>query len=257
MNGKPEEIFLIQLNSQTMKLVKRCLLSLAVFGLTLSANAQDATAVLSKYIDAVGGKEKLAGINSVKYINTMNIMGNEGPATIVVLNGKGFRSDAEVMGSKMVQVFTDKGGWMINPMTGGSDPQALPEDQVKQNQGSIYINPFLDFEARGEKAEYLGQEKVGDVNAYKLKIADKNGSATTYYFDPTTYYLIQSVKSAEIMGQQMEVTTTFSDYRKTDYGWVIPQTMDINMGGQFSMTMKTKNVEVNTPVDASIFEMKK
>lgn len=242
--------------NKIMKLIKRSLLSLAVMAMAVSATAQDAATVLAKYIDAVGGKEKLSSIHSVKYTNTMSVMGNEAPSTIVVLNGKGFRSEAEVMGSKMVQVYTDKGGWMINPMMGGNDPQAMPEDQAKQGQGSIYVDPFLDYEARGGKVEYLGQEKVGEVNAYKLKMTDKGGSATTYYFDPSTYYMIQAVKSGEMMGQQIEITTTFSDYKKTDYGWVIPHAMDINMG-QFAFTSKVKSVEVNAPVDATIFEMKK
>ena len=58
-----------------------------------------------------------------------------------------------------------------------------------------------------------------------------------------------------MMGQQMDVTATYSDYKKTDYGWVVPQNVEINMGGQFSMTLKLKNVEVNKDVDPKIFDM--
>lgn len=240
-----------------MKSIKRCLLSLVVLATAVASYAQDAETVLAKHLEAIGGKEKLAAINSVKYTNTMSVMGNEAPATIVVLNGKGFRSEAEVMGSKMVQVFTDKGGWMINPMMGASDPQPMPEGLAKEGQTQIYAVPFLDYGAKGIKAEYGGQEKIGEVNAYKLKFTDKNGTATTAYFDPATYYLVKTVRSGDMMGQQVDITTTYSDFKKTDYGWVLPQATEINMGGQFSMTMKLNNVEVNTPVDAAIFEMKK
>lgn len=238
-----------------MKLLKRSLLSLSLFA-AVAAQAQTADEIIAKHIDAVGGKEKLSGITSVKYTNTNTIMGNEGPSTIVVLNGKGYRSDAEAMGSKMTQVVTDKGGWMINPFMGSSDPQALPEEAYKQMQEQIYVEPFLDYGARGGKAELLGQEKVGNANAYKVKLTNNNGVATTYYIDPATYYIVQTVKSGEMMGQQIEITTTYSDFKKTDYGWVVPQAVDINMG-QFAVQSKVKSVEVNTPVDAAIFEMKK
>lgn len=239
-----------------MKLVKRCLLSLSLATLAFAVQAQSPEEIFAKHIDAIGGKEKLSAITSVKMTNTNLVMGNEAPATVVILNGKGFRSEAEVMGSKMIQVFTDKGGWMVNPMMGASDPQEIPAEQAKMGQSQIYVVPLLNYPANGSKAEYLGQEKLGSVNAYKVKLTDQNNEATTYYFDPATYYLVQTVRSAEMMGQKVEVTTSFADFKKTDYGWVVPQTMEINMG-QFAITSKLKNIEVNTPVDAAIFEMKK
>lgn len=240
-----------------MKIIKRCLLSLVVLTVAIASRAQSADDIIAKYLAAVGGKEKLAGITSVKFTNTMNIMGSDAPATVTIVNGKGFRSESEFNGQKIVQVVTDQGGWMINPMMGSSDPQPLPASQLASAKDQIYIVPFLDYTVRGNKAELLGQEKVGNVNAYKIKITDKDNNSTTYYFDPSTYYLIQAVRTADMMGQPTEVTTTYSDFQKTDYGWTVPHATEVNFGGQFSMTGKVQKVEVNAPVDASIFEMKK
>ncbi|WP_121355536.1 outer membrane lipoprotein-sorting protein [Flavisolibacter nicotianae] len=239
-----------------MKFIQHCLLLFAVISSSLAVHAQTADEVIAKHLEAIGGKEKLGAITSVKMTNTNTVMGNEAPATVLILNGKGFRSEAEVMGSKMIQVFTDKGGWMVNPMMGSSDPQELPAEQAKAGQAQIFAVPLLNYAANGAKAEYVGQEKLGAINAYKLKLIDKNGEEVTFFFDPATYYLIQTVRSAEMMGQKVEVTTTFSDFKKTDFGWVVPQTTEINMG-QFAITSKLKNIEVNVPVDAAVFEIKK
>lgn len=238
-----------------MQFVKLCFLALTLFTTTVVAQAQTADDIISKHLDAVGGKEKLNGIVSVKMTNTNMVMGNEAPASIVILNGKGFRSEAEVMGSKMVQVFTDKGAWMINPMMGGGGPQAMPEEAAKAGRGQIFVEPFLDYAAKGAKVEYLGQTKAGGVNAYKIKLTDNNGIGVIYFFDPSTYHIIQAVRNGEMMGQPIEITINFSDFKKTDYGWVVPQTTEINMG-QFAITSKLKTVEVNTPVDPTVFEMK-
>jgi hypothetical protein len=237
-----------------MKIFKTCLLTLTVLFSAAMLRAQTADDIIGKYLDAIGGKEKLKGITSVKMENSLQIMGNEAPGTVTVLNGKGYRNESDFGGQKIIQVVTDNGGWMINPMMGSSDPQSLPDDQYKSGLSQIYILPLLDYKSRGDKAELLGQEKVGNVNAYKIKLTDKNNMATTFYFDPTTYYIIQQVRSGEMMGQQVDVTTTFSDYKKLDYGWVVPQSLDINMGGQFSMTAKVKNIEVNKEVDPKIFD---
>jgi hypothetical protein len=237
-----------------MKNLKISLLALTTLFSAVAIHAQSADDIIAKHLDAVGGKEKLKAINSVRMESTLEVMGNEAPNTTTVLNGKGYRNESEFNGAKIIQVYTDKSAWMVNPMAGATEPQAMPEEQMKAGQEQIFAVPLLDYAARGGKAEYLGQEKVGDVNAYKVKITTAGG-ATTYYFDPTTYYIIQAVRQAEMMGQQMDITITNSDFKKTDFGWVVPQTIGMNMGGQFSMTMKVKNVEINKDVDAKIFDM--
>ncbi len=239
-----------------MKIVKCSLLLLAVVFGTATVYAQTAEDIIAKYIEATGGKEKLSGINSVSIQNSVEMMGNELPSTTTIVNGKGFRNESDFNGQKIIQVYTDKGGWGVNPLAGSADPQPLPDEQYKAGEDQIFVIPFLDYAARGEKAELLGQEKVGDVNAYKVKVTNKDSVATTYYFDPSTNYIIKAVRTAEMMGQQMDVTTTYSDYKATDYGWVAPHTIQLDFGGQFSMTMKVQKIDINQPVDASIFEMK-
>lgn len=238
-----------------MKIANRYLLMLiAAFSFT-TIYAQTADEILSKHIEALGGKQKLSGINSVKMEALLQVMGNDAPTSVVVLNGKGYRTESEFNGQKMIQVYTDKGGWMVNPIAGINTPTEMPAAQASAGQGQIFVVPFLDYAARGSKAEYAGQQKVGNVNAYKVKFTDKNGESTTYFFDPSNYYMIQATRTAEMMGQQMDMTMTFSDHKKTDYGWVIPHTTNVNMGGQFDITSKVNKVEINTAVDEKIFDM--
>lgn len=238
-----------------MKNLKVGLIAIAALFSATAIYAQTADEIVAKYVDAVGGKEKLKAITSVRMENTLSIMGNDAPNTTTIINGKGYRNESEFNGAKIIQVITEKGGWQINPMAGAADAQALPEEQVKAAKYQMYVEPLLDYAAKGAKAELLGQEKVGNINAYKVKVTNADNVATTYYFDPSTHYLVQMTRTAEMMGQQMDVTATYSDYKKTDYGWVVPQNVEINMGGQFSMTMKVKNVEVNKEVDPKIFDM--
>ena len=48
-----------------------------------------------------------------------------------------------------------------------------------------------------------------------------------------------------------------SDYRKTDVGYMVPYAMDIDLGGQFSLTIAVKKVELNKTIDPAIFAMPK
>jgi hypothetical protein len=65
------------------------------------------------------------------------------------------------------------------------------------------------------------------------------------------------MRKGKMQGQDVDVTLTFSDYRKTDSGYVIPYATNIDLGGQFSMDMTVKKVEVNKTIDPAVFVIPK
>lgn len=240
-----------------MQFVKTAFLAAAAMAVTYGAHAQTADELIAKHVAALGGMEKIKGINSMVMKTTIEVMGNEAEGTTTLLTGKGFRTESEIMGNKMVQVITDKGGWAINPMM-GTDPQAMPEEQFKAAKDQLDIaGPLVNYAAKGNKVELQGREKVGSVDAYKLKLTTPDGSDATIFLDPSSYYIIQTAKKMNMMGQDLEMTITYADHKKTDYGFVMPYTLNTDFGGQFQIATKVTKVDVNVPVDAKIFEMPK
>ena len=59
------------------------------------------------------------------------------------------------------------------------------------------------------------------------------------------------------MGQSMELSITFSNFKKTDLGVVIPYTTEISYGGQFTITNNINKIELNKAIDPAVFEMPK
>ena len=218
--------------------------------------AQSIEEIVNKHLEAIGGKDKLAAISSVKMENQMEVMGNEATTTITILNGKGYRTETEIMGSKMVQVINEKGGWVVSPMMGATEPQDLPEAAAKQAAGQIYIVPLLDYASRGTKLTLEGKEKIGDAEAFKIKVTNKEGADISMYIDASTYFLKRVVQTADMMGQTVTSTINYSDYKKTDQGWVVPYLTEIDMGGMMQLKNKLIKIEVNPTVDPSIFEKK-
>ncbi|MDP9040447.1 MAG: outer membrane lipoprotein-sorting protein, partial [Bacteroidota bacterium] len=79
-----------------MKLVKMGLaLLLAVTSFSVT-RAQTADEIVNKYVDAIGGKDKLDQIKTVYIENTVQVMGNEGPSTTSIVNGVGYRMESDV-----------------------------------------------------------------------------------------------------------------------------------------------------------------
>jgi hypothetical protein len=240
-----------------MKALKNCFLFLAIIAITPSLKAQTADEIISKYIDAIGGKDKIASVKSVRMETSISANGAGATGSTVVVNGKGFRNESDWDGQKVIQVYTDKSGWTVNSFMGINEPQALADDVYKMGAYQIYVVPLLDYASRGGKVELVGKEKVGNIDAHKIKYTDANGISSTYFFDPTTGYMIKSVNTFDFAGQKTDLISTYSGYSKTDAGLAVAKSIDSDFGGQFQMTATVNKVEINGNIDPAIFEMKK
>jgi hypothetical protein len=237
-----------------LKLFFSALLLLLPFGIM---QAQTMEEIVSKSILASGGKESLEKISTISIESTTQVMGNDLPTTTIIVNGKGYKNSSEMNGQSIAQCYTDKGGWSINPMNGGT-PEQIPAGQLKYSKLQFDIGgPLLNYEVKGNKIELVGKETVGTVEAFKLKIVTPDSAEMFYFIDPATFYVIQTSLKSEMMGQEVWLKTGLSDYRKTESGYVMPFAMDLNFGDQFSLTVLVKKVEFNKTVDPAIFEMPK
>ncbi|MEO6316500.1 MAG: hypothetical protein ABIU63_05730 [Chitinophagaceae bacterium] len=226
----------------------------AFFISTAALHAQTADEVIAKYVDAIGGKEKLSQVKSLYTETAIQVMGNDAPATTTILNGKGVKTEMDFNGAKMIQCFTEQGGWAINPMNGGAGAEKMPDEIYKQGKEQYEIGgPLYDYAAKGNKVELLGK----DAKSFTIKVTSKDNVVSTFDIDAATYYITKLVKKGNMMGQEVEVTMAFSDYKKTDFGLAIPYTIETKLGDQFSLTATVKKAEVNKTIDPAIFNMPK
>ena len=212
--------------------------------------AQTADDIINKHFDALGGKDKVAQLKSVVMESSVQLMGNEAPSTISILNNKGYRFEMDMNGLKIVQVFTDKGGWVVSPMGGSTAPQDVPADLWKQGKGQIDIGgPLFNYAAKGNKVEFSGKED----SSYKIKLTTADNVVISFFIDQTTYLLRKTVSEGNMMGQSMEITTTFGNWKKSDAGVFFPYLISLN-GGQFSIVTTVNKLQVNSTIDPKIFE---
>lgn len=237
-----------------MQYIKTTLLAAAGILFFSFTNAQSADEIINKYIDAIGGKDNLAQVTSAHIQSLVSVMGNDNPSETTILNGKGYRSEADFNGSKFIQVYNEKGGWAINPMAGGG-AQTMPDVQYNAGKDNMYVGGALYNYAvnHAGKAELAGKE----LNTYKIVYNSTAAVVTTFYIDVNTYLLTKMISSAEMQGQQVELTISLSDYKKVDGNILLPFTLNMDFGGNFSMATAVKSVDINQPVDLGIFEMPK
>jgi len=235
--------------------------TILLMGVTVSAQAQTVDDVINKYIDALGGKEKLNSIKTL-YLEGVTVMqnGNEISAKMYREQDKLSRREISSPMGTMTSIVTDKEGWFSNPRNGNAF-EAIPAERLKLQQAELDLRSGLvDYAAKGSTVELLGKEQVGDAEAYKIKLTPKTGNEIIYYIDAKTWYLIRETRKGGGMmggnrgGQQGNADQTinidYSNYQKSADGFVFPYTVRFGQGG----SMNYEKIEVNKPIDQKLYK---
>lgn len=234
-----------------MKLFLTALIGLFAFTL----QAQTTEEIIQKHAASMGGLDALNNVKSYKTTGTITAQGNDLPITIQVINGKSMRSDVEVMGQSVVNVYDNGKGWTINPFTGGAEATELTGPQLidLKNQAFLASN-LIDYKNRGHQVETDGQEDVEGVKCFKLKLKNKDDDKiTTYYISTADFVLVKAVSTREIQGEEVEMETQYSDLKDFN-GVKYFMTRIQKLNGQVMSEFHVDKFEVNVPIDEAIFK---
>lgn len=204
----------------------------------------DANTILEKYIEAIGGKTKLDGVESYSMVAEAEMQGMKLELEMKKTTKDQFMQDVKVMGNSMSkQVLDGDSGYAV---VQGQRKDLTPEEIEKVKEESSAF-PELNYLAAGN-VTLEGVEQVGDSKAYKLKISDSKSA----FYDMETGLKVQEVTTQEVQGQQMMSTLGYGDYQEVS-GIKFPFKIIQTVGPQ-SFEFIVKEIKVNEGVDASDFK---
>lgn len=208
--------------------------------------------VIDKHLEAIGGKAKLAELKSIRMETNLTVQGMEIPVVTTRVNNVGQRVDISAMGMDGFMIITPTAGWTYMPFLGQAAAEPIPDEQVKESADELDIpGPLFNYKDKGHSVELVGNEKIDSADCYKIKLTTQSGKVRTFYIDQKNYYVVRSVAKAVVMGQAQEITMNYSNYKKTDEGYVFAYSIS-GAFGQGDMTVS--KIEVNKPVDEKIFK---
>lgn len=234
-----------------MKQFRLFFLSLLALAAT-TTQAQSLDEIIDKHLEAIGGKARLAELKSIRMETSLSVQGMEIPVVTTRVHNVGQRVDISAMGMDGFMIITPTGGWTYLPFMGQAGAEPMPEEQVKDGADELDIQgSLLNYKDKGHTVELQGTEAVDGNPCYKVKLTTKSGKTRTLFIDDKNYYLVRSVARAVVMGQEQEVTINYSDFKKTDDGYVFAHAI----GGAFGQgDMTVTKIEVNKPVDEKLFK---
>ncbi len=235
--------------------MKKILFALLSFT-TLAAQAQTADDVIQKYAANMGGLEAFNKVTTVKMTGTVTAQGMVLPLTTQMINNKAVRTDVEVMGQQIVNVYINGTGWKINPYAGAESATELAgQELIDAKPQASLVNHLMDYKNRGHQVELAGEEKVEGINCYKIVLTNKDDNKTTAYFINTgDYMLLKSIRNREIQGQEVEVESYYSNVKEHN-GLKFAMTTIQKMQGQTFQELNLEKIEFNVTIDETIFKM--
>jgi zinc protease len=207
-----------------------------------------AFAIVENYLKALGGKEEVKKINTLKATLSSEIMGRAVDATFIKMNPS-MRYDDMKMGPMTVHqsAFNGVSGYESQM---GKKRDYTPEE-AKEFLDEKAVVPQLLYNGADYKTEYMGTAKVGSEDAYKLKVVKPSGKLSVEYYSTKTDLLIREESTQKEDGQEISTTTDFSDYRKVGnvlFPFTIAQSF-----GEVNFELKVKEYKVNEGVTAADF----
>ncbi len=221
--------------------------------LGISALAQDLTtadAVIDKYLTAVGGKEKIRGIQDMTISATTDIQGRTMETETKLKMPNKFKQTSYMMGNEAGGTIYD-GTTLSRSMRG----QTTTKEGKEAFQEFMQNVPFpeLFYDSLGVEKRLVGTEKVDGKDTYHVEFT-ANGNTWHDYFDKDSGLIVRRTATIESPRGKQQAEFTYGDYKVVD-GIKFPFTSSRKFG-QFEMTSETQSIKLNKGIDDKQFRIK-
>jgi outer membrane lipoprotein-sorting protein len=220
---------------------------------TMSIYSQSLKDVLDKYYDAVG-MDALTKTNSLIMKGKVIQSTMELPMELSLKRPNKVRMEADIQGTKFIQVYNGKEGWAVMPWTGSTEPQALDDEQVKSlKQMSDIEGELYNWKEKGYDVTLEGSDDVEGTPVYKVKVVKPGNDEFIFYLDKDNYIILKSDAKITVQGSPVESSNYYSNFKMVD-GMAMPYSIETRMNGQVVSQIEIDTIALNKVLPDSLFE---
>jgi len=229
-----------------LQLVIATSLSFLVFGAWAQETAEQ---IIEKSIEASGGRKILGKLTSTVAKGSMEIGEQHTHSTLEVYtkapNKRLIVTSIEGFG-EVRQGYDGQVAWTQDPSRG---LRVLEGAELADAQREATFNAELKWRDLYSKVELTGKEKVGDREAYVLRLTPSSGKPLTRYYDAENFLVLRQIMTRETPQGPVEIQVDLSDYRDIGGGVIGPfkikQTMPVVGEILMTITEAKNNLEID------------
>lgn len=236
--------------------MKKLLFLLFSVSLFTTGFTQSLDEVLQNHFKTIG-QEKLTTVTNYVAKGKISQMGQSMPIKLTIMRPSSMRLEVVFQGLTLVQALDDSIGWGINPFGGDSEPQLMPNDQIKSLKVQADIDGAMyNYKDKGYTAELLPSEQVEGVDCFVILLKKADGDEFKIFIDKESYMILKQVSKSTIEGNIIEMEIYPSNYKEID-GMIMAYSMEVKAGGQTIYSANFDTFELNAKIDPSIFAFPK
>lgn len=208
--------------------------------------------LISKTIEAYGGKERIENIKTVYARGTINafMRGDRGEYVLYFKRDRKLRAELLYSRSPEIRILNGSRGWR------GTGRGTLPE--VVNNRYLAMVFQYKRFDlpygllTDGYTIKDAGPDVINDKKVTVLELSNSEGPRMKMYIDAESFYIVK-VSGFFTMGQMTtELSAEYSDFRVID-GTPFPYTIINFAGGHKVGETIIEKYSVNQSMDDSLF----
>jgi len=212
--------------------------------------------VIAEYVAARGGKGKLAAVHSLRMTGTISGSGSRGlPLTVEKKRPNKVRRQIDEPEGKSISATDGDTAWQMGGPSGAKASPIPPQTALRLKRASDIDGPFVNYKAKGHRLDLLGKEKLGNSEAYKLRLKFTEGDEAFFWIDAKSHLLVKSSGLASTPGGLKEVESRYSDYKEAGgVLWPYSEVVTVT-GAGITQTYAWSKIATNVKLDDSSFKI--
>ena len=241
-----------------MKMRSNCfvfLLLLAFLNSFTIAQKPTVEEVINNHIDALGGREKLESVETIRTRAMMDLPARTGRLTAdfaQTQKGDDFVLTMDIERFGRVQRGSKDGVyWTIDPLNGAKLLEGDELLMAKLQHGEQF--PALRWNEFDGQISYRGREEIDGRTTHKLEFRPNAGIKAYRYFDAETWMILKVETTQKVSFGEMNVEVYPSDYREID-GIKIPFNQ-VTSSATGDLVMRVEQLEFDIEINDGTFDL--
>lgn len=211
----------------------------------------DGKKLISSYLEAIGGLEKLNTVKSMVAKMSMNLMGQPATMEMGQQDNKMFYLEVALNGMVIQEERYD--GTKAKLSAGGQSQTVTEGKKFVSMKEQAMTFPQIDYLTDGYELNIKGVEDVEGEKAYKIEVVKPSGDKSYEFYSVKSNLMIKHMMTQGTAPQLQTITTDLKDYKAVN-GIMFPHAITIKGAMPVPLDLKVDSYEMNGVIPAEKFK---